>query len=165
MEKFYVGLTDFRSKEEVENVTKKPPHHFTTFSDCTYTVDYEEPCLRPVSEIKVCSRWDKISCESVKALWDTGSFRSCISEKLVKTLDLHEIESTILVTPTGNSEAKIYRVYVRIADIYIPDLKVVEYPLKNHDVDFLIGMDIISQGKFVLQNLDGKTQLTFTLKK
>ena len=42
-------------------------------------------------------------------------------------------------------------------------VRVAGFPLKNHDVDFLIGMDIITQGTLNISTVDGKTKLTFKL--
>jgi hypothetical protein len=46
--------------------------------------------------------------------------------------------------------------------VMIPMLRVTEAPL--HDIDILIGMDIISQGDFIVTNYQGKTKVVGVVK-
>ena len=157
----YIGLVDIREKDEIEK-EQAECRRLVMYCDHTYSVDYDEIIYRPTSRISLRADWQKITCQDVSALWDTGSSQSCISRRMAEKMGLKEVDTRINIIPNGNIEAKVYRLDVVIADeLIFNDLKVVEYPLERHDVDFLIGMDIISQGEFTIRNSGGKTQLLF----
>ena len=163
MELSYVGLVDIRDKNDAA-VAPVESGRFVMYVDHTYTVDYDGIILRPTSHITLKADWQKVVCQEVKALWDTGSTQSCISRRMAEKMGLKEVDTRMNITASGAIEAKIYRLDVEIVDdLVFPDLKVVEYPLEKHDVDFLIGMDIISRGTLILKCNNGKTQLSFTL--
>ena len=163
MEKTYIGIVDVPTEE---GPARPEDNRMVSYIDQTYSVDYESVVLRPISEITVCSHLDKVSCLSVNAVWDTGSTQSAISERLVKKLECSPIGVKSCINPSDKTVVNRcrYIVSVKIADINFLNLEVVEYPLNNHDVDFLIGMDIISQGEFTIRNNNGKTQLLFKSK-
>lgn len=99
-----------------------------------------------------------------KALWDTGSMTSCISVRLAKKLGLKPIDTGVGVTAAGQVDIVYYLLDIHLGDDMVcRHVRVAEFPLERHDVDFLIGMDIITQGTLNISNTDGKTKLTFKL--
>ena len=163
MKNVYVGLTDIvRKKDALEH---PEDNRMVIYTDCTYSVEYDSIVHRPVSSITVCSEWEETKCHEVKALWDTGSTQSCISKRLAEKLKAHEIGTRVNILPAGTCDSKTYNVTIKISeDLIFNDMLVVEYPLENHDVDFLIGMDVIARGDFSIRNVGGKTKLSFTMK-
>ncbi len=99
-----------------------------------------------------------------KALWDTGSMTSCISTKLAQKLGFTPIDMGVGVSATGSIDIGYYLLDIHLGDDMVcRHVRVAGFPLKNHDVDFLIGMDIITQGTLNISTVDGKTKLTFKL--
>ena len=100
----------------------------------------------------------------VNAIWDTGATNSCISRKTIEQLALLPKENRNFYSAL-NSEIKevpMYKVDVIISnDIYYDEVLVAESNTEIQGFDFIIGMDIISQGDFAISNCNGKTTFVF----
>ena len=161
-EPIYIGLIDFDRDQNKEHGSEK----IEMFYNHTFTADYQKVMHRLATSVELIdvdnpSRVFKVG----KALWDTGSMTSCISEKLAKKMGLRHEDVGVGITPAGQIDVFYYRLNVRISDdIIIPNVKVGAFPLEKHDVDFLIGMDIISKGDLYVENRTGKTVITFKFK-
>ena len=86
-----------------------------------------------------------------KAIWDTGATHSCISNKVVETLELSStapVEGGI-TTASGRVPAHKYAIDLIIHGFEIAH-GVVEVIGANLSCDMLIGMDIISMGDFAI---------------
>ena len=46
-------------------------------------------------------------------------------------------------------------------DLILKSVKVFGSPMKNRDVEFLIGMDVISKGRLTVDSTSGKTIVVF----
>jgi hypothetical protein len=104
----------------------------------------------------------KADIKTYNAVWDTGATHSVITSKIVQDLNLQPIGITIVHTANGPTHQKQYMVnYYLPNKVMIPMLRVTEAPL--YGIDILIGMDIISQGDFVVTNYQKKTTLTFRM--
>lgn len=83
------------------------------------------------------------------AIWDTGATHSLISSRLVATLELRPIGFATLRSIRDERDAAVYWVWVRIPNgsrgAAMWRIPVLEEEL-GPDVDFLIGMDIITKG-------------------
>lgn len=134
-----------------------------TFCDYTLTAEYDDKVLRLSTPVDICECVDhtpKFRIE--KALWDTGSTSSCISERLARKMGLRPIDKGVGITAGGQIEIPYYLVDVHITDeIVFRNVKAAGFPLENHEEDFLIGMDIISQGDFSIRNINNKTVFIF----
>ena len=129
--------------------------------DNIYTMDYPEKQQRIITPVNIRTAG---TIFQVDAIWDTGASMSCISEEFARKYNLQPVSKGIGVTPAGNIDIVYYIVDVLISqDIVIKNLYVAGFPLKRHDVNFLIGMDIISKGNFNIKNVDNKTAVTFEL--
>lgn len=157
----FIGLVDVLEKENKTNDSQ--PQCQSIFYDHKFVADYENVASRLITTVDINDSDDDTRVyRANKAIWDTGSMTSCISADLAKKMHLHHESVGVGVTASGQIEVFYYRVNVRISnDIVIPDVRVAGFPLKNHDVDFLIGMDIISQGNLSIKNIDGKTKVEY----
>ncbi len=105
----------------------------------------------------------KESIKSFWAVWDTGATHSCISNNIVKALQLEPVSNVNVHTASGVVAKPSY-----IVDIYLPNnirvtpIKATEIISNTHiGFDCVIGMDIISQGDSSFSNVEGKTMFSF----
>lgn len=98
----------------------------------------------------------------ITATWDTGSTYSCISPEFAKQLNLQPLSNNELHTSYGIIQSKLYDIDIFINEQVIYSVRVAENPnIHEEAVDFLIGMDIISQGDFTISTYNGKTSFSF----
>jgi predicted aspartyl protease len=99
---------------------------------------------------------------SVKAQWDTGANRSCISHRARNELNMVGIGFEIASTPSGISKFEKHEIEVILPNgVKIEKLIVMESEIKG--IDMLIGMDVISKGDFSVSNYEGKTVFTYRI--
>ncbi|SHK31292.1 retropepsin-like aspartic protease [Hespellia stercorisuis] len=127
------------------------------------SAEYDKCIQRIVTAVDICMCTDDAQIYRIeRSLWDTGSSTSCISEKLARKLGLLPIDTGVGVTPTGQLDISYYLLDIYLSNkVVFHNMKVAGFPLERHDVDFLIGMDIISKGDFNIRNSDGRTVFTF----
>jgi hypothetical protein len=96
----------------------------------------------------------------VRALWDTGAGMSVISADLAGKLALASSGGAMLTGIGGSIRSVLYDISVTLPSKVIFPVVCAEWG--GHRLyDMLIGMDIISQGKFLIDNDTGKTVFTF----
>ena len=101
---------------------------------------------------------------TVKALWDTGANCCCISEELVKLLNLSPVGKVTFYTPSGSGLA-----YTYLVDIVLPNnmiingVKMCSSKIGAQNLDLLIGTDIINKGDFAISNYKKNTCFTFRI--
>lgn len=101
---------------------------------------------------------------TVPALWDTGATCSCISMDVVKSLGLIATGFMGMSTPSGQNIVNTYLVAVLLPnDVPISDLMVCDSQIGAQGIGMLVGMDIISQGDFLVSNYKGKTVFSFRM--
>lgn len=99
---------------------------------------------------------------NVASLWDTGAATTCISKKVVKTLNLTSNEEVYIDTPSGRSKTKIYEIDIILPnEVYLKNIKVYETTIGDQGFDLLIGMDIISKGDFCVSGVNGVITASF----
>lgn len=87
-----------------------------------------------------------------KAIWDTGSSETTISEKVVKQLNLNKHGYVILSTINGERKSDKYLCLLSLIG-HSKSISINPACFGNrNDFDIIIGMDIISYGKFLLEN-------------
>lgn len=85
------------------------------------------------------------------AVWDTGSNNSVIDVGVARKLGLSPISMTTVLTANGPYETPVYAVDLILpTDETLADILVTESNLKVCDA--LIGMDVITQGDFLITN-------------
>ena len=87
---------------------------------------------------------------------DTGSTNSSITKEVINRLGLKPIGEHTSYSTEGRYNANEYTVDLKFGDIEFHNVSVAEVTLPK-DIDFLIGMDIISQTDFSITNSGGKT--------
>lgn len=157
----FIGYTNIvRDKghpDEMENFG------ITTIADSIFQVDYDDVVFHPRSMISVSNPSDRKKAFVVFALWDTGSSTSSISEDLAEKMGLAVAGETTYVIPSGTEQRPTHYVNVTIGNDDLGRLLVTNYKMERHDCDFLIGMDIISKGKLIVDSTSGKTTVTFEM--
>lgn len=121
-----------------------------------YFRDFGEGSREIVSDCVIANTFSRQSGEREaihkgKALWDTGATHSCISIKVVKTLELKptgHVEGGVR-TASGLVPASKYAVDLIISGFELGH-GVVEVIGANLSDDMLIGMDIIGMGDFAI---------------
>ncbi|HCC36002.1 MAG TPA: hypothetical protein DEQ02_10420 [Ruminococcaceae bacterium] len=98
---------------------------------------------------------------TVKAMVDTGATISGITSKMIILMGLKPASEDSFTTAQGSGTAKIY-----VLDVIFPEGKVfenieaLEIAGDGHS-DFLIGMNIISQGDMALTSVNGRSAFSF----
>lgn len=93
-------------------------------------------------------------------VWDTGATNTVISSKVATELALTKQGLTTLAGVSGEIEVYTVAVDIRLCkDIKAEDLDVNVAELSS-EVDFLLGMDIITKGSFLVDTKES-TVLTF----
>lgn len=97
-----------------------------------------------------------------RALWDTGATSSFITEQVVKDIGLNPIGMARINHAGGSQDCPTYLVSLWLPNrVCLPSIRVTQGNLK--DVGLLIGMDIINQGDFAVNNKDGVTSFSFRI--
>ena len=74
------------------------------------------------------------------------------------------MDTGVGISSIGQQDILYYIVYVCLSDdIVFKNMKIAGFPLENHNVDFIIGMDIISKGALTIRNNNGKTEVEFSI--
>ena len=94
------------------------------------------------------------------AIWDTGATATVIDEQVAIDMGLIEFNSVLQYTAGGSRQARVY-----VIDLVFPN-GMVFYNVEVSDgilygCDILIGMDIITQGEFLITNSSGKTTMNY----
>jgi len=97
-------------------------------------------------------------------LWDTGASQSCVSEEVIQELCLSRVESRLMLSPFGDSEAGIYLIDIGLPrEIKFQNMKVVGSEIGKQGLGLIIGMDIISRGDFAVTTYNGQTKISFRI--
>lgn len=155
----YVGLLDTcESRPEAEAESTQ------AYADGAITNRYDGIANRLITSLDIRECTDGAEGFRInKALWDTGASSSCISERMARKLGLRPVDTGVGISTTGKQDITYYIVDIVLTpEMVFRNVKIAGFPLENHDVDFVIGMDIISKGTLVVKNDNGKTVVTFT---
>lgn len=96
----------------------------------------------------------------VDAIWDTGSNMSTISKRVVKLLNLESTGTGHVISPGGDGSINTYDICIMFENGVTRDIvKVSDSPIST--CDLLIGMDLISKGRFVLEMSGDHLEFSF----
>jgi len=99
----------------------------------------------------------------LRAVWDTGSTNTAITEHIVNTCGLKPTGMTVVNTAGGTVNRPTFFINLFLpSHVVFPQLKVTQ-AVQITGGDLLIGMDIMCQGDFVVTNKDGKTTFSFRM--
>lgn len=94
------------------------------------------------------------------AIWDTGATNSVIAQSCVDRCGLVASGMTVTHTAGGAIQVETYLVNIRLPNgVVFSGVRVAKGIL--HEVDMLIGMDMINLGDFSVTNAAGRTKFTF----
>lgn len=103
------------------------------------------------------------AAQGVKALWDTGASFTAISQKLVTQLGLPLLGNRKMASASGTVVTQSYLAGVQIgSDIVVPQVATLAFA-GAYNFDMLIGMDIIGQGSFLVNTINGTTHFSFSI--
>ncbi len=106
-----------------------------------------------------------VSALEVKALWDTGATHSAISDRLAARLELPFEDFASVSTASGIQRVPIYPIHLALPNrLVFEELEAVEFTYSEEDnCDFIIGMDVMTQGDLSITNFEGKTVFCFRM--
>lgn len=101
------------------------------------------------------------------ALWDTGAGCSCVKPSVLEKLKIkpeHIISYRNITGVNSKTQQKpIYRINLILPNnVMFPQWKFTESDIASQ-ADILIGMDIISQGNFIIDNSNNSTKFAFSM--
>ena len=95
------------------------------------------------------------------AIWDTGAMGTCISEKVVQTLDLKPISMATIHAAGNTFDSPVYMIDLMLPnELAVQNVKATRAP-NIIGGDVLVGMDVITVGDFAVTNGGGKTVFSF----
>lgn len=96
-----------------------------------------------------------------KAIWDTGASGTVIRRDLAHELGLQPVSFAKIHTANGMCDSGLYIMTLELPNkVILPNLCVYDGNI-TPNIDFLIGMDVISLGDFAISNFGGVTLLSF----
>ena len=124
-----------------------------------FTSKYDGISNKLINDVIVINSGISKSC---KAQWDTGASGTCISDDVVRGLNLLPVGMQTIQTPSGSKDVSTY-----LLDIVLPNNVIIQKILVcgtdigNQGIQLLIGMDVISCGDFSVSNYNGKTVFSY----
>ena len=98
----------------------------------------------------------------VDSIWDTGSARSFISDKVIKTLKLKPQGTDFVIGVKDIYPCELYDINIQVFDNILYSIQAKSFTrTPKRPFDLLIGMDIIYKGSFSLGFENGKYSLCF----
>ena len=147
-----IGYCSLLTKESVVNNKRSK-----TF---TLSYDLEKPLLYSMARITINGR----TFSTDKAIWDTGATITAFSNRIAESLDASASESGISISASDTSESNIYHGTIELpGGIVFRNAEIWGFPLSDFAADIIIGMDIISQGKLVVEMQNSIPTFSFTI--
>lgn len=127
-----------------------------------FTLQYnpDDPRLYSPARITIGGK----TIETENALWDTGATIIAISHKTAGKFDEKPAEIGTGISATDKVDSAIYRGTVELpGGIVFHDVDIWDIDLSAHGADVVIGMDIISRGKLVVETVNGIPTFSFSV--
>ncbi len=130
---------------------------------------HEELVFSICTNLGVSGRVDPVEEASpdvawVKALWDTGANSSCISGRLARQLGLEVADYVHIITASSREKVPTHFVNLEFSNgMKFFKIEVAQYWQGGDGSDFIVGMDIITQGDFSITNFQGQTLFSFRI--
>ena len=127
--------------------------------ESAFTTTYERIVDRLINNVDVVIDNQKHTC---RAMWDTGANISCITKKFANSLNLKSSETVGVKGAVGKDMRPVYVVDIILPGcIRIPNVKLVETDFFDMEFDIVIGMNVIQDGDFCVNNYEGSTSFSF----
>lgn len=144
----YIGILDGIKKQRQEKKT------------FTLLYDKEKPVLYSYAKILIGDR----VIATDKAMWDTGATITAISHSAAKNLDTTPSDTGTSISATDRSDSDIYLATLELpGGIVFHDVEVWDVDLSDHGAEVVIGMDIISRGRFIVETVNGIPMFSFSI--
>lgn len=156
----YSGLADI-----IETNQPFEDERVQTVRGRTIAVRHSRAAGRLLSDIDVSGSFKGAVRRHVRdTVWNTGSTTSVIDSQLAYDLGLQPVGTDEMRALAAEHESLTYFVDLMLApDLEIRNLKVQALPLAWRGDEFVIGMDVISRGRLVVDSLNGSTRMEFAL--
>lgn len=113
-----------------------------------------------VTDVEVYTN-DLKSIMTCGALWDTGATYCLVSDNMISRLNLHPINQVKTSNAAGDMITDLYSIGISIPNFAsFGDVFAIRSGMKDYDL--IIGMNLIKQGDFSINNYGGKTTFSFT---
>jgi hypothetical protein len=129
-----------------------------------FVSDKKGRMFRPVFPIFVSSGGRKIQ---VRALFDTGSNKSCVTKPVIELLKLDKINNGVIFQDVRNDRPIYLLNFIFEEGIEYTNIKVMEvekHPVDPEPFDVLVGMDILRTGDFSIKSSSGDTRIIFEVR-
>ena len=127
-----------------------------------FSKEYSSLVSELITEIKLFNPIDINTSINTIALWDTGAVISCIAPSVLKKLNLNPIDSITIEVVNSTERCDLVLVQVGLPNgLILPNIKPAVCNFSPPDVEFIIGMDIIKLGDFIISNSLQKTLFSF----
>lgn len=151
----YLGMLD-RPKNNTKPLTASQS------TKKSFSLSYDPDDLRLFSSAKV-TIGDKTFFTD-KAMWDTGSTITAISHATAQQYHAIPNETGTSISATDRLDADIYQATIELpGGIVFRDIDLWDISLSHLDVEIVIGMDIISQGKLLVETVNGTPMFSFSI--
>lgn len=144
----YIGIIDG---------TKKAPKEKKSFR---LLYDKEKPILYSYAKITI---GDKVFATD-KAVWDTGAMITIAAHCMAREFPVDPVETGTSISATNRSDSDIYLATLELpGGIVFENIEIWDVDLEVHNADIVIGMDIISQGRLVVEAVNGIPMFSFEI--
>ena len=96
------------------------------------------------------------------AIWDTGATSSMITRRIAQKLKLNAIGKVMISGVHGVVNANIYSVNIHFRNGFVIPCVTVSEADDGGGFDVLIGMDIINQGRLIVDGTDARGSVFFS---
>ena len=153
MERFgYVGIID-GMKSNIKTPEKRQKSFILSYGT-------EKPLLYSNAKITIGNK----TIETNKAIWDTGATITAISSAVSKQIGAEPVESGTTISATDRSDSNIYLATIELpGDIVLHNVEVWDISLDDYAAEVVIGMDIISKGRLVVETVNGIPMFSFSI--
>ena len=96
-------------------------------------------------------------------LWDTGSTGCLITADLAERLELKPIDRVIVYHHDGESQEYVYLIFLYLPSKHFTEVKATACHTNLATFEFIVGMDVISQGDLAISHANNRTFFSFQL--
>ena len=127
-----------------------------------FSIEYPNIVSELFTEVILYNPADMNTQIKTFAIWDTGATISSVAPALVKKLCLEPIDSILIEGVNSIEKCDQILVHVGLPNgLIVPNIKPSVCSFGPPDLEFIIGMDIIKFGDFMIANSCGKTLFSF----
>lgn len=151
----YTGLLN-----GIKRVSDHSPSEKDTRKSFTLLYDPDKPILYSYAKITIGDR----TIATDKAMWDTGATITVISHSTAKQFDAAPDDIGTSISATDRLDSDIYLATIELpGGIIFHDIEVWDVDLSDHGAEVIIGMDIISRGRLVVETVNGVPMFSFSI--